>query len=279
MKFLKKTLIGILNILLINLIIVMVISLNLKSIITDGIIKETIKQQVTANTYQEELPKVTTDDERVNKILESEGVQELVNKYLDITINGIIDEDNIDEIELEKDMLNFLRENKEVLENEMGIEITDEMIAKTEEQMESKELSRVFKQTISNTSNTIPEEVKVVLKGYNFLISLKFRIIALVLILIDILLIAIIQKSFYQWLKSLGVSLIISGVSILIMSLTVSTIVTSLSELTNFNVNPLTTSSIALIVPGIILLIIKKIIDKQITNKKEDVNEVSEVSE
>ena len=70
MKFIKNMLIGFLNILLINLKFVFVISLNLKSIITDGIIKETIKQQITTNEYQEEANKIVTDNEQINKILE-----------------------------------------------------------------------------------------------------------------------------------------------------------------------------------------------------------------
>ncbi len=73
MKFIKNMLIGFLNILLINLIFVFVISLNLKSIITDGIIKETIKQQITTNEYQEEANKIVTDNEQINKILTDDG--------------------------------------------------------------------------------------------------------------------------------------------------------------------------------------------------------------
>ena len=192
MKFIKNMLIGFLNILLINLIFVFVISLNLKSIITDGIIKETIKQQITTNEYQEEANKIVTDNEQINKILESKEVQDLIDKYLDVTINGVLDEKDISNIEIEKDMLDFLKENKEVLEKEVGIEITDEMISKTEEQLESRDLSKVFEQTINNTKNNLPEEAKVVLKGYNFLISLKFRIIILIAMIIDLLLIALI---------------------------------------------------------------------------------------
>ncbi|MCI8460878.1 MAG: hypothetical protein HFE81_05725 [Bacilli bacterium] len=284
MKFIKNMLIGFLNILLINLIFVFVISLNLKSIITDGIIKETIKQQITTNEYQEEANKIVTDNEQINKILESKEVQDLIDKYLDVTINGVLDEKDISNIEIEKDMLDFLKENKEVLEKEVGIEITDEMISKTEEQLESRDLSKVFEQTINNTKNNLPEEAKVVLKGYNFLISLKFRIIILIAMIIDLLLIALIQKSFYSWLKSLGVSAIISGSSLLIMSLSVNVIVTKISSLTDFNVNSLITSGIVLIVSGIVITVIKKIIDKQITKnnqviEKEDVNEISTVSE
>ena len=68
------------------------------------------------------------------------------------------------------------------------------------------------------------------------------------------------------------------------MSLSVNVIVTKISSLTDFNVNSLITSGIVLIVSGIVITVIKKIIDKQITKnnqviEKEDVNEISTVSE
>lgn len=278
MKIIKNILIGLLNLLLINLLTIFVISLNLKTIITDGVIKETIKQQVTAKTYQEELPKVITDDERINKILESEEIQDLIDKYLDIVFDGLIDENNLNEIELEKDMLDYLKENKSILEKEVGTEITDEMIETVEEQMESKELSKVFKQSISNTSKSMPQEVKTVIKGYNFLISLKFKIIVLFLILIDLLLIAIINQSFYKWLKSLGVSSIISGCGIIFLALSVNLLVTTLSELSYFNINPLLINGCGLLIIGILMIILKLIIDKKIKTAKDEENEISKIS-
>jgi len=121
MNLIKKIFIGILDIILINIIVAFTISLNLKSFITEGILKETLKNQVinTNNNSIVETPNInitnngiTTDSEVVNEILESKEFQDLLNKYMDTTINNLIDEENVTELEIEKDVLNFLEENK-----------------------------------------------------------------------------------------------------------------------------------------------------------------------
>ena len=219
MKIIKKILTGLLIFILIDLIAALAISFNIKSIIIDGIIKETIKQQVTAKEYQEnsytiseEQIKQITDDERVQEILNSPEVQGLLEKYLDTTVNGLIDESTLDEVELEKDMMNFLKENKEVLENKVGVEITDEMIDQVAEQAEGKDMTRAFKDNIRNSSKTMTTTEKKVLKGYSYIISNSFRILVIVLMIIDLILIAILQKSFYKWIKSMSHAMIISGI-------------------------------------------------------------------
>lgn len=276
MKILKNIFIGFLNLILINLLTLFVISLNLKNLITDGIIKETIKQQINTKEYQEQLPKEIIENEKINEILENKEINDLLEKYLDIAVDGMIDENKINEIALEKDILNYINENKSILEKELGTEITNEMLKKAEEQIDSKELSNIFKQSLSNTSRNIPKEVKTVIKGYNFLISSKFKTIIILFILIDLLLIAIINHSFYNWLKSLGISSIISGCGIILMSLSVNLLVTTLNELSYFNTNPLLINGCVLVGIGIFIIIIKVIIDKKIA--KGEKNEISEIS-
>lgn len=278
MKILKKIILGFLNLLLLNLIILLIISINLKSFISDGIIKETIKEQIVVIPYQESPTDSNVESEQINKILESKEVQDLINKYIDITISGITDEKNLSKINLEKDMLKYLKNNKELLEKELGIEITDEIVEATEESLKSKELSESFKQTITNASKNISPEERFLLNAYSFLTSLDFKILVLVLITLDLILIGIIQKSYYKWLKSLGISLILSGLGTLFMSMAVKAIVVNLSSLKEFNIKALTYSSIILMIVGIILSITQIFIDKKYTIQGESTDEVSEIS-
>lgn len=282
MKVVKKILIGLLIFILIDLIAALAISFNIKSIIIDGVIKETIKQQVTANEYNEnsytiseEQIKEITDDERIQEILNSQEVQDLLEKYLDTTINGLIDESTLDEVELEKDMLEFLKENKQVLKDKVGVEITDEMIDQVAEQSEGKDLTRAYKDSIRNSSRTMTTTEKTVLKGYNYIISNSFRILIIVLMIIDLLLIAILQKSFYKWIKSMSHSMIISGIGIIIMSVISSTIVKNMTSVDTFNTSSLTYTGIGITIVGIIILIIYTIIIKIIEKKKANSNEIS----
>lgn len=281
MKIIKKILIAILSIILVDLISILVFSFNLKKIIVNGVIKEIITVEMTKQNNNEgnfiitkETINQITDDEQIREILNSQEVENLINKYLDLTIDSMIDEKNLDNIELEKDMLNFLEDNKEKLEKVAGKEITEEALIETKKQLEDKDWSRSYKQTIQNTSRNLTKNEKIVLKGYNFLISAKFKIIISFLILVNLLLIAIIQKSLYKWIKILAKASIIASIMITIISIVTKIIVIKSTSLKSFNINSLLVSAMTLIISGIILLILYKIIFK----KKEDQYDLSKTS-
>lgn len=271
MKWIKKIFIGLLIIILINLIGILAISFNLKTIIINGVIKETVKQQITSKDYSNGiLANEITDNEAVQEILNSQEVQELLNKYLDTVVDGLIDEENLDKIEIEKDMLNFLKENKSVLEEKIGADITDEMIEDAGKQLQEQDMSNAVKQSLSNASRNMSEKEKTVLKGYKFLISFEFKLIVFTLIILVILIIAIIQKSFYKWIKSLGKAMLISGIGLVIISVTVNYIVSNMANIDNFKTTILLNNGIVLIIAGLTIVIFYIIITNIINkNKKE----------
>ncbi len=280
MKWYQKILFGFLVLVLVNLLCVLAISANLKSVLINGVIKEVIKEEVfqrpvsdSNNTISDEQINQITDDEKIKEILKSPEIQALVDKYLDITIESLNDDSKLNEIELEKDMLEYLKENKETLSEVLGQEVTEEMIEKTGEQFESKEMSKVFKQNLINTKKNMSTTEKKVLKGYSFLISNTFKMILFVLIIIDLVLIAIIQKSWYKWIKTFGKSLLTSGVLVITMSLIVNWIVSNTSKLKTFHSTPLTHTGIIMVVIGLLIVIIYVVTSKII--RKEKKNEVS----
>lgn len=276
MKILKTIAVVLLNLILFNLLMVFAISLNLESMVKDDILKEIIKEEFLNDEIKSNSSEITTDNEKINELLERPETQEIVDKYLDITIDSLTDENKVSEVEIEKDMINFLKENKELVKEKLDVEVTDEMINSVEKELENKELSTVFKKSLTNAKETMPKEAKLILQAYNYLISLKFKLIIALFILIDILLIALLQSSVYKWLSSLGGSAVISGIGLLIMSLIVKIVVTSFSNFKGFNLNSLTTTGFILIAIGIILIIVKKLLEKK--SVKEDVHEVSEIS-
>lgn len=267
MKWYKKLLIAILFFLLINLLSILTISFNLKTVLIDGVIKETIKERIVKREEEtgnfeinEEIISEISDDEKIQEILNSPEVQKLMNKYLDITVDGMIDEEKLDEITIEEDILNYLKENKDKVSEIVGEEVTDEMIDEAAKEVTSKDLSRAIKQSIANSSRNLTETEKTVLKGYKLLISLEFRLLVLAMIIIDLLLIAIIQKSYTKWIKTLSSALITSGILILIMSVAVKLIVSSISGFIKFKVNSLLISGGIILVVGILLLIMYNLI-------------------
>lgn len=275
MRILKNVVIILLNIVLINLLIIFAISFNLKNIVRDDLIKEVIKEEIIVKEFQPKDLEVTKNEE-INQILNTPEVQELVDKYLDISFSTLMNDEASSNIELEKDILKFFQENKAVIDEKIGVEITDEMIEKVEEQLDSKELSRVFEQSLNNAKNSMPKEVKIILQVYNYLISGMFKLIILSLISIILLVIAILQKSFYKWLGPLGISSLIGGFGVILMSLIVKIVVQASSDLTGFKLKSLIITGIIMALLGVALIIIRKILDKNVA--KEDVNELSKVS-
>ena len=283
MKIIKKILVALLCVILIGCIFFMAISLNLKKILINGVIKETIVESVIPKSYSESGEKVViteeqikeiTDDPRIQEILMSPEIQGLMEKYLDTTVNGLIDENNIDEIALEQDMMNFIKENRSIIEEKAGKEVTDEMIERAMEQVESKDMSRAYKQSIMNASRNMTTTEKEVLRGYRLLISPEFRIILLVIMVIDLVLIAVVQGSFYKWISSLGTSLLISGAGTMAASVITKKIVAQKTGFNNFDTSSLMQTGIIILVSGLIIVIVYNVISRLI-KKKVGKHEVS----
>ena len=273
MKWIKKIILVLLFLLLVSLLFLFSISINLKNVLVNGVIKETIKTQIIKKDYQEgnntkeiiteENINAITDDERIKEILNSKEVEELIDKYLDITINSMVDEENLDEVNIEKDILDYLKNNKETISEIVGEEVTDEMIEEAIKENDSKELTHYYKETIKNTRNNLTTAEKTVLKGYKLLISKTFHILLLIAILIDLVLTAILQKSFYKWIKTLAKALITSSIMIIGSSVIVKLIVTSISGVETFHTKPLLTTGIVLLISGVIMIIVYKMIVKE----------------
>ena len=286
MKFIKKTILGILVLFLTGLIILFTISIDLKKVIVNGVIMEVVKYQISTINYKEgnnekdTIFEYTTDNEQINEILRSKEVQDLVTKYLDLTIESINDDDSLNEIDIEKDMMQYIRDNKSVLEEKIGMEITEEMIQKTEEQMQEQEVSKNLKEAIKETRNNLTEKQKKTLKGYSLLTSLKLKIILMLLMIIDCTFIFLLQKEDYKWVYVIANSVFSAGVGILLMSVIAKIIISKMASIQILKLSILITHGITEIVIGLIIMISYKIIRKIINKKKEGpVNEISEFSE
>ena len=283
----RKFLIGLLTFILINIIGLLIISFSLKTILVDGIVKEVIVNQIDlpifeTSNYQyrneintdENIDKIT-DDERIKELLKSDEVTELIDKYMDIIIDGYIDEENLDKIELEKDMINYLENNKDKIEKITGQEITQEQIDQTKEQIKEMDIDKRVKESIKTTRKTMPKETIKVLKGYKFIVSLKFKLILFLIMIIDIVLIALLQKSVYKWIKLFAISLTTNGIFALITGGIVYIIVYTLTKV-SFNVKFVIILGIILTIIGIIIQVIYNILTKK--NKEVINNEVSQIS-
>ena len=287
MKIIKNILVAFLSMILVGCIFLLAISFNLKKVLINGVIKETFVEQIIPKSYNEERVVITeeqikeiTDDPRIQEMLMSPEIQGLMEQYLDTTVNGLIDENNIDDIALEQDMLKFIKENRSVIEEKAGKEITDDMIEKAMEQVESKDMSRAYKQSIMNASRNMSSTEKEMLKGYRFLISPELRMIILVVIIIDLVLIMVVQASLYKWIATLAISLLISGVGTIAASIITKGVIRKKTNFDNFDMSSLTQTGIIIALSGLVILtvyiVILKLIKKKVKVGKHEISEFSE---
>ena len=275
----KKIIKVFLSFIIVLLMLFLTISFNLNKVIVDGVIKEIIITKISAKkvnnpNISEEvintlpLPDYLKDSEDINKLLEDERVQEIINKYIDITLDNLTSEE-IKNIDIESDIINYINENKELIKEITGKEVTPEMIEDTKKVIEESNLNETIEETIVSTKESISTEEKIVLKGYKEIISTKTRIITISLILLCLLLIALIDKSFYKWIKTGSICTIISGILVLLMGFILKIIVTSILPLPSFNVSYLYKSGLIQLIIGSIILIIYIILNKVLVKKGE----------
>ena len=275
----KKIIKVFLSFIIVLLMLFLTISFNLNKVIVDGVIKEIIITKISAKKVNNPnisediintlpLPDYLKNSEDINKLLEDQRVQEIINKYIDITLDNLTSEE-IKNIDIESDIINYINENKELIKEITGKEVTPEMIEDTKKVIEESNLNEAIEDTIESTKESISTEEKIVLKGYKEIISTKTRIIVIGLIALCLLLIAIIEKSFYKWIKTGSICTIISGILVLLMGFILKLIVTSILPLPSFNVSYLYKSGLIQLIIGIVILIIYIVLNKVLVKKGE----------
>lgn len=284
MKVIKKILIVILTIININIVVSLIVSFNFQKVIVDGVVKETFKSAISSNNYKEpniqinesatsSKDLVTTSDERINKILESDAIQELIQDYMNKTLKSLDNPEELENIDFEQDVINYLKENKDVIETSSGVEITDEMLNETKENLEERDFNKLVKQKIRNTSNNMTQQEKEVLKIYSFIISKKFKFFLGLIFLINSVIITILINSKHKVINNIGLSLLIGGLETIIMSFVLKFIIINYTNLTNFNIGSLINCSLIITIIGLIVILVYNSIVKLMKRRMEKVYE------
>ncbi len=261
MKKLKNIFKILLMIININLVVALIVSFNFPDVLVSNITKETIKNYKEPNIIINSDPTdtsdiVTTDDEEINKILQSEEVQGLVKDYINKTLSSIDDPSELENIDFESDAIEYIKDNKEKIENATGIEITDETLKKARQTLHQKEINNVVKQNIRNTSNNMTKGDKKVIRGYIKFISPTCRIILMCIMLVNLFLLFIINRSLTKLLNYIGITLLVGGIETIILSICVDIIISSRTNLTDFNASLLLKPSIIISMTGLLLIIV-----------------------
>ena len=279
MKILKKIVIAFLFLILINLITILAISYNLKDTLVEGVLKPLVEENIkNQEDYLLNEPidiSLDIDNSQLQKLLNSEEVKDLLEKYMDITIDGMTDEKMLDEISLEKDIFDYLKNHKEELSNIVGQDVTNEMINQVAEEFEAKEKSKILKETIKNTEKNLNPTERIVIRGYKLFVSQTFKYIIIALIILDLFLLALVQLSLYKWIINLGIAMTTSGALLIIISFITRLIVKNVSGLEGFHLTNLQTMGIIILIIGLCVVVIYKLIMNLIKKKGEETYAIS----
>lgn len=195
------------------LLVVFGIVINVKSVLvntTDVIIKKEIKENVVTivEKLDEEVPKdvITKIEKRID---ENQELKKIMDNYYDQIIKAFGNNGTI-QIDVEKE-LEVLINNSEDILKEYNIVITEETKQEMLTTVSSNEINEIVNDSISEAKANMSDDVKTVLDIYVFATSLTFKMILVGLMLVTIVLIAFLKKSYFKWLSNFGISATLSG--------------------------------------------------------------------
>lgn len=257
MKVLKKILVVLLSIVLVCCLSFLILSFSVHTIVIDqlrNVTLEKVKEDIASDS--------ALSREKLDSFFDNSDVSDLVEKYIDIVINGIADDDNLGDLEIKEDIINFIDNNREFIKSEFGItDLELDLIRNTDF---LNDVDTMVKDEI--TKARVDEESVKIIKIYNDLVSNTFKIILGVSILVLIGIIGLLSLSVSKTLKVSGISFIISSILSGTIIVFISYIINALKE-ANFTVDYMSglLYSIITFVIGILLIIISHIYKKKVS--------------
>ena len=241
-------------------------------------LKDSISSQLTDN-IEEQYPELTGEEyeQLEEKIKNNESLNSFIEKYKDQIMNDMTGEDvNPEDVDLKEDIKQLLLENKEYVEQATGVEISDEEYeAAIDEAFDREDPNIVYSQIIKDTKQTLSEDDKNLIKGYQFITSNQFIMILSITAVVVTLLIALLKKPYYKWIVNLGIAGFVSGILISIIGVGITLMINMIintNEIT-FSISsvPMLITAAIMIVISIILFILNAVLD----NHKEKKNAIS----
>ena len=267
MKIIKGIFLFILHSVLTLIILLFVFSCGAKPFLND-VIYEGMKQEVIKD-------KIYIESDKFNKILEYEESKVIVDDVIEDIIS--LDDNSID---VEDKIITFVKDNRELIEKEYDVQLSDEDIYSLERELSESNINEEYVKIKNDFNRSITEDEKFIINIYNFIVSDQFKIILGIISIVCLLLISVIKKSYYSWIVSLGISSIIAGVVGSVFGIFGDYLIsTEILKNVDISLGIISKYYISLIIGGIICIVVYFMIKKLVKSSKELENEVSEVFE
>ena len=218
----KRFLLVLLSFLISVIILALCVSYGIKSVVVNIISDNIIKGEITSNVIEEikdTYSNVSYDllEEIEINTKNSDEVNRITQKYLDGILDSLSGKGEIEVPNTKEELLTIIEDNEKILE-ENGIDFTDEQKDHiTSELVESGVIDEVYKKLSDELKDNMSDDEEKLVSTYVFIQSNTFRMLCFSSIFILLLIIALLKRSFYRWSVNLGISLVISGLLIILL--------------------------------------------------------------
>lgn len=260
MKTLRKIFIVLLEIVLVCLMVVFILSFSVR----DAVVKQ-MKNVTVENVREEIISDVDSNinDESFNELVNNTEADALIQKYIDLLISGMAGNNIDSDINIDKDVITFIDNNKELLKEKLGV--SDEQLEEFKKSENLKKANDYFKEKVQE-GNESNKSVVTTFRIYNNLISDSLRIILAISIIVLIVIIGILKNSLLSLIKVVGIDLVITAILSILIVTVLNFIIISVADLAitvNYSYG-LIYGVVALVI-GIIMIVSSNIYKKKMS--------------
>lgn len=267
---------GILTIWITVLLMTFTLLLSVKGIIidtADTMMKKELTENI-VNTIVENSSSDISDevlDEVKDTIENNPEIKQMMDKYFNQALDILSSDDSTERIDVSKELSGLIDEGEKILNNH-GITMTEEQKEELNSIASSDEINNLVNDTIQEVKEDLPSSTRGILKTYKSLTSGSMKVGVIILIIVSLVLIALLKKSYYKWLSNFGGALLVSGIIIgVVFSLLFNTLLSIIEaeEDLGISVSSLNTNGYILIFLGVTSIVLNIVISKFLTKKKE----------
>ena len=266
-QMMKKVINVFLTIIMACVVVLLVISLSIRTISTKTISNAFFEEEVSNNMKEvlaNTFPDVSSENIDVleNVIKDNEAINEVANDLLNHISDSISSGNKVDSETILNEISVAIDQNVPVIEEALGKDIPEEQIKEIQNKLtdEDSNLKNQIDQTVDKIEN-MDSSAKQVIKTYDALNNNVTKILCIISLIVIIVLLGIINKSFFKWSLFSGISLIVSGVIVgVIVPMIINVVEVAIGQrilgtTIDIAVNSLNIAGIICAVIGIVLII------------------------
>ena len=259
MKFLKGILIIFLDLILFCAVFLLISSFSL------GSKKDSLKEEIITDVYD---VVDSSQDDSWNKMINKVTTDFLLEHFDDILDVMIYDKER--NVDFYDELIQYIKDNEEELEKKIGADIPVDYLDQIVPEDMKNQLIMIGDQISIESGGEFSQQEVFILRIVWFVMSLDFKIIISIVAIILLLLIALLQHSYYKWIRSFSSVLIINGLLSLAIGFLFKKAVGDVLVQDSFD-KLLTNNSngYVVIIVGVILFIIYKVISCFVKKKKK----------